>query len=135
MKDIVSWSFTIPLGDENSINYIQQKFKIKMPIELIEIIKKYNGGYPSKYKCNIEGFGDTDLKCLLSFNEEDDETIYDVLEFFINKFDGMLIPFASDSSSGYYCISKNGVEYYNELDSNCFFVANNINEFLEKLKK
>lgn len=131
VEDEIKWDFVLELEDESSIDKIKKQFKIDLPEELIKLIKNYNGAYPNKSNCDISGFGTTDFKCLLSYNENDDENIYDVIEYFTNKYNGEIIPFASDSGSGYYCISDKGVIYI--YDEKIYLVSKTVNELLLNL--
>jgi len=128
VEDGIKWNYVLDLENEESVDNITKLFKINLPEELIKLIKNYNGGYPNKTNCDINGFGTTDFKCLLSYNENDDENIYDVIEYFIKKYNGEILPFASDSGSGYYCISNKGIIYINE--EKIYLVARTINELL-----
>lgn len=130
VENEIKWDFVITLNKEENIDEIQNKLNIKMPEELIDLIKKYNGGYPNKTSCNIKDYGTTDFKCLLSYNEQDDENVYDVIDYFIDKYNGEILPFACDSGDGYYCISDKGIIYVNNDKS--YFVSENINKFLFK---
>lgn len=129
----IKWDFVIPLNDESKISEIESKFKIKISKELFDLIKKYNAGYPNKNICNIEKLGARDLKCLLSYNENDGENIYDSLNYFLEKYDGFVIPFAVDSGSGTYLYTTSGIYYVDANNSEMFFVAKNIENFLESL--
>lgn len=134
INEEMQWSFVVPLENYTNIDEVQNNFKILIPKELVKLIKQNNGGYPKKNKhCSIDGFGETDFKCLLSFNKNDDDNIFDSLEYFINKYNGMLIPFAIDSGSGYYCISDKGIIFFSEADEKTYYIANDINEFFKIL--
>ena len=131
VEDEIKWDFVLELENEEAIDNIKSQFKINLPEELIKLIKNYNGAYPNKTNCDINGFGTTDFKCLLSYNKNDDENIYDVIEYFIDKYNGEILPFASDSGSGYYCISDKGVVYI--YDEKIYLVSKTINELLINL--
>jgi len=132
MNDL-KWNFVYSLRDEKVISEVESKFKIKMPTELYNLIKNYNGGCPNKNVCKVDKLGYTDVNCLLSY-ESGDESIYDVLDFFLEKFNGLAIPFACDSGSGYYLYTSSGVYYTNNDNiDELFFVAKDIPSFLENL--
>ena len=131
VEDGIKWNYVLYLENEESVDNITKLFKINLPEELIKLIKNYNGGYPNKTNCDINGFGTTDFKCLLSYNENDDENIYDVIEYFINKYNGEILPFACDSGDGYFCFSDKGIIYVNNDKE--YFVSENINKLLLSL--
>lgn len=132
MSDIV-WSFSTTLNDVNSINDVESKFVITLPHELKDIIINNNGGYPSKSKVSIPGFGETDMKMLLSFNKEDAETVYDIMDYFAKKYHGRVIPFAVDSGSGYFCVKDNYIVFISEGNSTPIPIAENVSSFLNQL--
>lgn len=133
VEDEIKWDFVIALNNEDSIDKIKSKLNIEIPEDLINLIKNYNGGYPNKSSFNIKDYGTTDFKCLLSYNEEDDENIYDIIDYFIDKYNGGVLPFACDSGDGYYCISDKGIIYVN--DNKSYFISENINKLLLSLYK
>ena len=52
---------------------------------------------------------------LLSFNEDDTENIYNVIEYFKGQFNGNILPIAMEPSGDYFCIdlTKNSIVYWN----------------------
>lgn len=129
----INWNYSIPLSDKNKIDEIESKLLIKIPQELKELIVNYNAGYPSLSNCRVPGFGETDFKMLLSYNEDDDENIYQVIDFFIKKFHKRVLPFGSDSGSGYFCIKDDIIVYVSEKDWIPIPIAENLSIFLSLL--
>lgn len=129
MADI-TWSFSIPIKDVNTIDYVEGLFSVKFPRELKDLILKHNGGHPSLDKCRIPGYGETDFKLLLSYNDDDDETVFDVLEYFVKKYHKRVIPFASDSGSGYYCVKDDYIVFCSDNLTAPIPLAENMTVFL-----
>ena len=129
----VTWSFVTPLKDNNKIEAVKSLLSISFPEELVHLIEANNGGSPSLTRCNIPGFGETDFKMLLSYNNCDEESVFDVLDFFIKKYHKRVLPFASDSGSGYYCIKDDYVVYASEETDSLYPLAEDINSFFDLL--
>jgi len=129
----INWSFSTPVTDVNIIDLVESNFTISIPDELRELILKHNGGYPSLSRCNIPGFGETDFKMLLSYNEDDDESIFDVMDYFVKKYHKRVIPFASDSGSGYFCVKDDYIVYVAETIDSPIPICENINQLLNNL--
>ena len=53
--------------------------------------------------------------------------------YFLEKYDCFVIPFAVDSGSGTYLYTTSGIYYVDANNSEMFFVAKNIENFLESL--
>ena len=50
MKFFMKWKYVEKLKDKNSINKIEEKYKVKLPRLLKQLIIQYNGGKTTK-KC------------------------------------------------------------------------------------
>lgn len=129
----VKWQYVEPLKNSLVIEQFEKKYNVILPISFKKIVKQFNAGYPTPNYCKIPGFYETDVKMLLSFNEEDPETIYDVIDFFLRKSHNKLIPFASDSGSGYFCFKGELVVYVVDESFNQVTIASNFEEFLNNL--
>ena len=133
MKNKIEWEYSVPLVDANKIDEIESKLIIKIPQQLKELIINNNAGYPSLSKCNIPGFGENDVKMLLSYNETDDETIFQIIDFFVKKFHKRVLPFASDSGSGYYCVKDDIIVFVSEETWIPIPIAEHISDFFSLL--
>lgn len=109
----VKWDLVSPLKDKEIFKKIEEKYNIKIPIELKKLCEKNNGGFPTPFNVDVPGIGERDFKMLLSYNIDDPENIFHVLEFFIKKTKKNLFPFGVDSFSGYYCLRNRNVVYFN----------------------
>ena len=75
---------------------------------------------------------ENDVKMLLSYNENDPENIYKVIEYFIKSYNGSLIPFASDSAGNYYCEQGKRIVLWTQ-NNEIMPVCNSFLSFLDSL--
>lgn len=128
MEDLI-WKYIKPLKDKKSLNIIEEKFKFKIPIDLRECILKNNGGRPNRKVFDTDKSTERVMKTLLSYNENDLESIYKV-----EKEENDLFPFAIDPSGNYICIDKeNSVILWNHETNTGEYVAKSFSDFLSKL--
>ena len=131
----IKWSFVVPLKNKSAVEQFEAAYPFSIPQDLKQLIKQNNAGYPEPCGVDIEGLGKREIKQLLSYNPDDDETIYQVIDYFMKTFHRRVLPFAVDSFSGYYCI-KDGrlVVYVDEADRILYPVAESITAFLNGLR-
>lgn len=127
----MQWKYVKLLIDSKSIENIEQKFNVEIPVYLKNIILKYNGGRPIKNIFNTQNSKERVFKTLLSYNKEDKENIYGYDEFFYRGY----IPFAITPSGDLLCINKENqnVELYlHEMDM-FEWVCSDITRFIDNL--
>ncbi|MGN1248589.1 MAG: SMI1/KNR4 family protein, partial [Candidatus Spyradocola sp.] len=100
---IQKWSGAKPLTNPIAIQQLEQQYGFSISKELADCILAHNGARPEPNSIVLRNGEQTDVKILLSYNKNDPENIYKVIDYFIGHFHGKLIPFASDSSGNYYC--------------------------------
>lgn len=110
----------------------EKKYGYKIPSDLKECIIINNGGRPIPDTIKLNNGEEFDVKSLLSFNKNDPENIYKVIDYFKNNYDGELMPFAADSGGNYYCIKNNNVILWTQ-DNEIFAVSESFSDFLAKL--
>lgn len=132
---LIKWEYVKKIKDDSAIVKFENKYSIKFPPYLREIMKKNNGGFPTPYICTLYDNEENDFNKLLSFNEDDDDSIFDVADYFIPN---GYIPFGCDSFNGYYCIHENYVVYINLVNNDIFLndeyvLAESIEDFFDNL--
>lgn len=80
-----------------------------MPDELISIIEQYNGGRPPIKQILTSTQKKYVFKSLLSYNEDDKETIYSIYPELFKETD--LFPFASDAAGNLVCYNQSTQKY------------------------
>ena len=126
----ISWIHNNPLDSPEVLANFENDYGITLPSSFKVFVTINNYAAPLPDSVIIKGFGETDVKRLLSFNREDTETVYQVIDYF-SKLD--LIPFAPDSYGNYFCLSDKTVVFWNhetdvQYDLQCTF-----DEFLESI--
>ena len=73
-----NWKYVKPLEDRDSVRAFLKKYRINMPKSMIETLETYNGGRPADKRILTSAKREYVFKTLLSYNENDKETIYGV---------------------------------------------------------
>ena len=128
---------------KEDLNSFENKHNITLPQDYRDFLLEYNGGYPltGTYKISEE-IGESILNIFYGIG-----SMYDNLEKKFDIFDEILdigfIPIADDPSGNQICIGINQ-EYFGQIYhwahdeeqdgmKNMYFLANNIDEFLDNL--
>lgn len=132
---MIKWEYSKKLNDSNTIDKFEKKYSIEFPLFLKKIMSENNGGFPTPYMCTLYDEEENDFNKLLSFNEEDDDSIFDVADYFIPK---GYIPFGCDSYSGYYCLHENYVVYVNLVHDDInlndeYILSEKVEDFFDSL--
>lgn len=130
---MIQWKNAVPLQDPAIIDNVETSYGITIPADLRKLIVEHNGGFPVPNRCIVRGQTERDVKMLLSYNKDDPETIFEVINFFLKRSHKLLLPFASDSANGYYCLKGPFVVYVEGDDMTPITVAENLSDFLQKL--
>jgi len=129
----ITWEYSNPLTNKKTIEEFELENAIKLPQDLKECIEHNNAGMPNLNNFDTDKTKGRTIKALLSFNQEDEENIYDFLELF--RKDGRLkmIPFALDSFGNFICLEDNNIVVRLHETETTEFVANSFTEFLDLL--
>ena len=112
-----NWKYVKPLEDSDSVRAFLKKYRINMPKSMIETLETYNGGRPADKRILTSAKREYVFKTLLSYNENDKETIYSVYPDPFRKLG--LYPIASEAAGNYVCYdvtNRNWVLYNHEVD-------------------
>jgi len=127
-----SWIRVKPLEDGTVENF-EKQHSIMLSNELKECIKEFNSGRPEPNVVKLQNGIECEVKMLLSYSKGDTENIFKVIDYFINQYNGNIIPFASDSAGNYFCEQKDGKVVYWTQENEIFPVCDNFKTFLESL--
>ncbi|WP_288222362.1 SMI1/KNR4 family protein [uncultured Clostridium sp.] len=135
--DGIVWKRVKPLSQSNSLKNFEEDYGIIIPDVLKELIITNNGGRPSLDIIKAADGKEVEVKALLSFNKEDKENIYNVIEYFKKEFDGKILPVATEPSGDYFCIdlTSNSIVYWEHETNVLTFIAKDFVEFLNCLYK
>ncbi|WP_410501808.1 SMI1/KNR4 family protein [Exiguobacterium acetylicum] len=114
----LTWKYVKPLKDKDSIKNFETLNGLQLPQDITDCIIQNNGGRPDKKVFDTEVSKGRAMKSLLSFNKNDLETVYDVIDVLKSERKD-LVPIASDPSGNYICynlINKSIVFWLHETN-------------------
>jgi hypothetical protein len=125
--DSVKWVHSAPLSSFDILKNFEKDFGIVLPEEFKSFVMANNYAAPLPDEVTVDGFGEADIKRLLSFNRGDTENIHQVINRFLKV---SLIPFASDSYGNYFCFLGDGVFFWEHETEEQYDLHCQFNEFL-----
>lgn len=132
MKNI-EWEFVIPLKDDMIIDIFEIENAYSLPSDFKEFIKKNNSGMPLVNTFDTDKTKERNIKCILSFNKEDEENIYEFINLFKKNNYLEMLPFAIDSFGNFICFENEKVVFWNcELETK-EYIADSFSKFLDCL--
>ena len=136
MNNII-WKRVKPLIESDSLNKFEKDYGITLPDTLKELIISSNGGRPSFDIIKTSDGKELEIKALLSYNKDDTENIYNVIEYFKKQFTGKVVPIATEPSGDYFCIdlTNNSIVYWEHETNGLTFISKDLVEFLNCLYK
>ena len=129
---IQKWIRSKPLENPLAVKQLQEKYNFSLSGDLVNCILSNNGAKPRPNTIVLKNGEENDVKMLLSYNENDPENIYKVIEYFIKSYNGSLIPFASDSAGKYYCKQGKRIVLWTQ-NNEIMPVCNSFLSFLDSL--
>ncbi len=119
------------IADKAIINSYEEQYKIEFPKEMIDFFDENNGGIPLKKEIVVDG-EEYEIRCFLSFNDNEYNSIKKSLETFQNNTKGKIIPIAKDSGDNYFCLNVENkkVYYWDHEDNKYYRLAESFNEFI-----
>lgn len=129
---VQKWSRPKPLENPMAVKQLQEKYGFALSGDLTNCILSNNGARPRPNTIVLKNGEENDVKMLLSYNQNDPENIYKVIEYFIKTYNGSLIPFASDSAGNYYCEQGKRIVLWTQ-NNEIMPVCNSFPQFLDSL--
>lgn len=131
----MNWKYVKPLKKTDSIYDFEESEKVEFPDSYIATVKKFNGGRPEKSIYDTDKTKERTIKSLLSFNDDDRETIRRTAENLKEELNGKYIAFASDNFGNLICFDKKdmSVVFFDLETLNTEKIANDFSAFLDKL--
>lgn len=86
------WSRPKPLNNPIVIKQLEEKYGFTLSDDLVNCILSNNGARPRPNTIELKNGEENDVKLLLSYNDSDPENIFKVIEYFVNTYNGTLIP-------------------------------------------
>lgn len=99
----MKWLFKKDLKDPNSIQEVEDRLKVKFPLDYINIVREHNASTPSPntidtFRQQGKAFGE-----LLDFNVEAEENIISLYETIKNKIPEKVYPITMDPGGNFMC--------------------------------
>lgn len=129
---VQKWSRPKPLENPLALKQLQEKYGFALSSELSNCILSNNGARPKPNTIVLKNGEENDVKMLLSYNQNDSESIYQVIEYFIKTYNGSLIPFALDSAGNYYCEQEKRIVLWTQ-NNEILPICNSFSQFLDSL--
>lgn len=126
------WSRPKPLNNPIVIKQLEEKYGFTLSDDLVNCILSNNGARPRPNTIELKNGEENDVKLLLSYNDSDPENIFKVIEYFVNNYNGTLIPFAVDSAGNYYCEQGRRIVLWTQ-NKEILPVCNSFSQFLDSL--
>lgn len=126
------WSRSKPLNNPMVIKQLEEKYGFSISQDLMNCILCNNGAKPRPNTITLKNGEENDVKMLLSYNDNDPENIYKVIDYFAKTYNSSLIPFAVDSAGNYYCEQGRRIVLWTQ-NNEIFPVCNSFSQFLESL--
>ena len=127
----MKWNYKIDLKSEKIFSELEKKRGIKIPDEIIELVRKANAATPEKFRYMV-GTSEKVFGAVLSFNHGDDDTIFTALDTVNNS---SRFPFGIDSFGNYICydLKSKQIFFWDHETDNFFPIAKSMNEFIDSL--
>jgi SMI1 / KNR4 family. len=128
----INWEFSQPLENSSILDDFEIDYAYQIPDELKELIKLNNGGIPTQNIFDSPRDGLV-LAGLLSFNKDDEETVYTVLNNFITNGRLKMLPFGTDGFGNLICMKGKKVIFWRHESDTVALVADSLTAFLNML--
>lgn len=123
------------ITDQLAIDNLARKYNIIFPEGFKSFFKENNGGIPKKTTITVSGT-EYSIRCFLSFNEGEYNSIGKPLAWFQEKTNGKIIPIAKDDADNYYCLNvETGKIYFFDNDDDLYYyISETFPEFIGRLQ-
>lgn len=131
----MNWKYVKALKSENAIAEFEKAYKIEFPDSFKELVTKFNGGRPEKDVYDTDKTKERTIKSILSFNQDDKETIWKINEYSTEELGDKYVAFAIDHFGNLLCFSKSdqSIIFMDSETLKTEVIANDFASFIEKL--
>lgn len=119
------------IRDRTIFEKLEDKYEIDFPKNMISFFEDNNGGTPLKKEIVIDD-EEYEIRCFLSFNNDEYNSIKKPLETFQTNTKGKIVPIAKDSGDNYFCINLDNekVYYWIQEENRYYVLAENFENFI-----
>lgn len=131
----MEWKYVKPIKSEDLINDFECAVKYCFPDDFRKCVLLYNGGRPINRSFDTEKTKERELKSFLSFNKEDRETVWKIMDWNKDELGNRFIAFAIDNFGNLICFDANNdsIVFLNHENLETELIAKTFSEFIDKL--
>ena len=129
----IIWRRVKKLNTPDAISAFETKYGFVIPADLKDCISDNNGGRPTPKVLVTDTGAEYEVKSLLSYNEEDTENIYKVIDFFVKEYGTSVLPYAKDSGGNYYCVKDGKIVFWTQ-DMEFYPICASFSDFIKLLE-
>ena len=130
------WTGIKSLLNPKILSELEQKYHIRIPLQLKLFIQTYNGGkvYFHPYIRNSEFHTSVVFSGILSFNEEDESNAFHAIdEILLNEHHLEFIPFGTGIENELFCVNDCNVYVYSPNTKEKYLLTN-VNSFISRIE-
>lgn len=117
-----------------AIDVLENEYDLNFSVAFKAFFKINNAGIPKHNLISVNS-KEYEIRCFLSFNDDEYNSIKKPLASFQEETNGKMVPFAKDSGDNYYCLNvENGKVYFWDKDDDLYYMlTESFESFIELL--
>ena len=131
----IQWKYVVPLRTGKEIEALETRYSYSLPEDLKACVRAHNAGMPSLSKFDLGETKEMVFGGLLSFNEGDDDSVYDIIgRFEVEQGKRLsMFPFGIDPFGNFYCVKESKVVFYDCEIEKTRVISDTFSDFLNML--
>ena len=131
----MEWKYVKKLSSQSLIDRYETAYHFRFPETYRKCISVNNGGRPDKRRFITQNNNEYVLKSFLSFNMEDQETIWKITDWNKEELTDQYIPFAIDNFGNLICFQKSNsaIVFIQLEDISLEFISETFDKFIISL--
>lgn len=105
----MEWKYATPLQSKDVFQQFEQRYHVSVPTPLRELVEMHNGAYPWPPTYVVDG-DVHEVKALLSWNEEEDENVWDAMRHMQYEQLHNVLPFMNDNFGNWIALQFDPLE-------------------------
>lgn len=132
----MEWKYVKPLQDGDNIWRFEQLVRYTLPEDYKACVQAYNGGRPSCKTFVTESGTVREMKCLLSYNESDRETVWKIRLWNAEELGEQYVAVCNDNFGNLICFRKDtgAMVFLDHETLATEYIAQNFSAFLQALR-
>lgn len=129
----MNWKYVKPLKTKKLIDDFERLVCYEFPKAFRDCVLQFNGGRPENKGFNTNTNTGRELKSFLSFNTDDEETVWKIYEWNKDVLSNKYVAFAIDNFGNLICFDTDNdkVVFLNHEDLLVEYIANTFEEFMK----